>query len=916
MIMEQKILIKAADLVQVSTAIETDQKDEVVENTTIPAELPDVRTIEEQVTKDVVEPISDTSIQMDNANENYQKETEENDDDDVDEDKQDYSNQLPVDEPLAIKRDMYKTGGGEEQNISNENVDIHLEVVGLNIDEESNIASERPDKVENQNDKIPHVTEEIVTTPEVTSKEQSEILYDNIEDFNDQPPNENIKSEEIPKTEKYQNNSEQYADEIVTINNGLKGDTVTNLSQSTLEPIEPVSDPISTSIPNSDISDLNESQSYDDDKTLGIATIISGESTNTYDLNEPNIIDTNPDTENISNISESSRIENSAESEFKNESNEENLVNEIPVHNIPPGQIENDSIEKVTDGPVASHIVIPESIADAEQTQFAHIEAIPSTENTVEQKPEIIEQEVNYNQEQLHVVDSELPSHPPSSAQIPENVVNDIFSPHFQPDSPPAQIIESEATNWYDGILIFVEDTYASMTEIFYKTSSKSDHDEEESVNVKSALDENNYCENMQGENCPKNQPNVAPSNYLDNISKIKVDSKLIDDFLTQIVVRADLVVLLLLTAAAILIFLFGHYCLVNHRRESALIAQLNTLERKLLVSQKECEVTKANLLDTTTKMNNIANKSFGADDIIKQYEAEKKELCEQIASLEKELETAAEAGLELNKMVQELLSNQSGSDSIINSVEELQHQLNEQEANMIYINNLLAEKSRENSELQVLLSDTNQRFGKEIQELMNLNKQLETDKTTIEQHLNEKIHTLEDDLKQNIELKSRDVSNLKEKYNDLRGKYDDIFSKWRTSAARAEALQDTLKKMESFDGNDDIKSIIEATDANAKCIELKRENESLTDRLESESESKIRLQEHINELNEDITRLRAEFNKQEKEKLEAETRLEVLSNYFKEKESQLQKYVEKLIKYNTKWFERLWDIQIFFIYH
>lgn len=911
MIMEQKILIKAADLVQVGAAIEPDQKDEVVESTTIPAELPDVPKTNEQEIENVIEPTSDAIIQMDNVNENDQKEKEENDDDDEDddEDKQDYSNQLPVDEPLAIKRDMYKTGDSAEQNISNENVDIHLEVVGLNTDEEnaqkveevSEIASARPDKLENQNEEKPHVTEEFATIPEVTSKQQPEIQYDNIANINDQPSNENIKSEELPKSEKYPNNSEQYADEIITINNGIESATVTNPLEATLEKIEPVFDPISTPIPTSKISDPNSSQSYEEDKTLEIDTSVSGESTNTPDNNEPNIIDTKSDTENISNISQSSRIENNEEIELKHESNEEYLANErnneIPIQNIAPGEIANDSIEKVEDKPEASHIDIPVPVVDAEQMPFRgigseeSIEAIPTTENTVEQNPETVE--VNYFQEQLHVIDSELPSHPPTSAaQIPENNVktDDIFSPHFQPDSPDAQIIETDTTNWYDGILIFVEDTYTSMKKMFDKTSSKSDHDKEEFENVKSALDENGYCESMQGEHCPKNQPNIVPSNYLDNISKIQVDSKLVDDFLTQIVARADLVVLLLLTAAAILIFLFGHYCLVNHRRETTLIAQLNTLERKLLVSQKECEVTKADLLDTTTKLNNIANKSFGADDMIKQYEAEKKELCEQIASLEKELETAAEAGLELNKMVQELLSNQSGSDSIINSVEELQHQLNEQEANMIYINNLLAEKSRENSELQILLSDTNQRFGTEIQELMSLNKQLEADKMTIEQQLNEKIQLLEAELKQNIELKSRDVSNLKEKYNDLKAKYDEVVSKWRTSAARAEALEETIRKTESFNGEGDIKSLIEATDANAKCIELKRENESLSHRLESESESKNRLQEQINELNEDITRLRAEFNQHEKDKLEAETRLEVLSNYFKEKESQLQK--------------------------
>jgi hypothetical protein len=42
--------------------------------------------------------------------------------------------------------------------------------------------------------------------------------------------------------------------------------------------------------------------------------------------------------------------------------------------------------------------------------------------------------------------------------------------------------------------------------------------------------------------------------------------------------------------------------------------------------------------------------------------------------------------------------------------------------------------------------------------------------------------------------------------------------------------------------------------------------------------------------INEEVTRLRGSYKEAEKEKIEAQTRLEVLSNYFKEKETHLQK--------------------------
>jgi predicted nucleic acid-binding Zn-ribbon protein len=53
----------------------------------------------------------------------------------------------------------------------------------------------------------------------------------------------------------------------------------------------------------------------------------------------------------------------------------------------------------------------------------------------------------------------------------------------------------------------------------------------------------------------------------------------------------------------------------------------------------------------------------------------------EQVASLEKELEVATEAGLELDKMLSEFLSAQKGSEDLSKSVELLQQQLNKQQA-------------------------------------------------------------------------------------------------------------------------------------------------------------------------------------------------------------------------------------------
>lgn len=113
----------------------------------------------------------------------------------------------------------------------------------------------------------------------------------------------------------------------------------------------------------------------------------------------------------------------------------------------------------------------------------------------------------------------------------------------------------------------------------------------------------------------------------------------------------------------------------------------MNELERHLMASVKENETLNGDIAATRMKLLNIENNSFGSNDLVIELKTDlensnlhRMELSEKIASLEKELEAAAEDGLELNRMVSELLNNQTGSESIISSVEDLQRQLNEQQ--------------------------------------------------------------------------------------------------------------------------------------------------------------------------------------------------------------------------------------------
>lgn len=469
-----------------------------------------------------------------------------------------------------------------------------------------------------------------------------------------------------------------------------------------------------------------------------------------------------------------------------------------------------------------------------------------------------------------------------------------IFSSNYKPESSDVKT-ETDKGNWYDGILIAFEEIYGSVQGLFSSKSSDTDPSpqtpESHHFAQVNAVPFDGYCEKFEDGSCPKQMPTSQQCNNfecLSNLKNLNYD-QYANEFLKKIIAMSDVVFLLAFTGFCVLLFTLGHYWLANNKREKELIFKMNNVERNLLKTEKECSAVKENLVETRKKLTSIEDKSFGTDDMIRQCENEKAELREQIVSLKEELETAAEAGLELNKMVSDLLNNQSGSDSIISSVEELQRQLNEQEEATVYINNLLAEKSRENSELQVMLAESNQRFSNEIEELLKSNESLKSDKENLETELKETLYALEKELNADLEEKAEEINQLKVNNDDLQRKYEEITSRWQISTARSEALEDSIKKIKELNGKD-IKTVIEITNANAKLMAAQKESESLREDLENEIDNKRRLEQQIKLINNEITNLRADFNQNEKDKLEAQTRLDVLSSYFKEKEAQLQK--------------------------
>lgn len=174
--------------------------------------------------------------------------------------------------------------------------------------------------------------------------------------------------------------------------------------------------------------------------------------------------------------------------------------------------------------------------------------------------------------------------------------------------------------------------------------------------------------------------------NYL--VKNSEESSQIFDLILSKVLEMTELLACLAIAALTSVVFLLGYYCFCNSSREGSLLAKLNQLESNILALHKENDILKHNLLSTRQKLSSIEDNSFGSNDMVvslrKEIEEqllEKAQMQDQITSLQKELETTTDAGIELNRIVAELLSSQNGDDTIISRVEDLQKQLNEQES-------------------------------------------------------------------------------------------------------------------------------------------------------------------------------------------------------------------------------------------
>lgn len=651
---EQQAVVDDKKVVSDSEKEISQQTEPVGEQQQIP-EIIDNKVVSETV-KEIIETIKPLEEQKeirehdDEDDEGFDEEDEDNIDLDEDEVK-DYAGREPVTEPPVIKKHAYQTGDGAVENL--ENANVKLEIIGSDAKQpndnstvpkvESNAktieelaieASEQKVETdagktehESQFEKTPEATSELPLADSTAAAASAEIINEQIE------LNETIEANEAPKNAVETN---VVTDEPKPSEAKIEVDKI----DENMKPDENVSDPYPFVAPEASVPPPDDVE----ERHIVIKKTTAKEVTNSGGD------DFHDQIKNVLDITQEPVVASIPQlPSYLNPSMLADKIEDASAEHHPNEQLSNpnteDNIKENREVPIVAAVDPIQIVETTEAPNVVEETSAPAVEK-IDDVPEI-EEEV------LQIPDEVYPEVPVPTTPLPSLESEDIFmSKASTPGNGQENVETVEATgNWYDGIVETVYDGYASVIRLYGPgATEKPDVSDDGPPKTQAEIDaiEDGYCEKLDDGTCPKHVPKSVHihDHVLDaaihHVKNVNYDA-FAQEFLSKVVAMADVVILLALTATAVLIFILGHYCLANNQKESALISKLNIIEKKLLVSQKECSIVKADLIQTRKQLVSIEDSSFGSNDMVialkqqlEESENEKQELQQQIVALEK----------------------------------------------------------------------------------------------------------------------------------------------------------------------------------------------------------------------------------------------------------------------------------------
>ncbi|XP_044755567.1 transport and Golgi organization protein 1 [Coccinella septempunctata] len=406
-----------------------------------------------------------------------------------------------------------------------------------------------------------------------------------------------------------------------------------------------------------------------------------------------------------------------------------------------------------------------------------------------------------------------------------------------------------------------------------------------ESLSDTNLLNKDDFCTR---ESCPNQSAPLSEDSFLS---------------MDMLSFSSEIFLYLVTTAVSVIIFLLGHFALDKSRREGPLIVKINKLEKEFLILLKEKEIL-AEQVENNTQQDKIVE----CEDFLnlqKENETLKEKIqCleEQVQTLEKELENSTEVGLELNRMLSEVLNSENAGQTLMLNIEGLQAQLAEQQDIVSNMKEILSHKETENHELNLELDVVNKKvidLQNEVDKLLLNIIKLEEDKEILEKNSESEMT----ELKEIINSLRKELDNNQKEYMkrivDLNNELTTSEHNLQLKTKEFDGLKNSMQQIKSMKNANTLESLLEVNSIKAELEQLKAECQSHCDKLRREKEANAILEKKVKSAEEQIDVIKTKFDETDKTKLELETKLLVLTNYFKEKEEQLQK---ELSKYENMW--------------
>lgn len=324
-----------------------------------------------------------------------------------------------------------------------------------------------------------------------------------------------------------------------------------------------------------------------------------------------------------------------------------------------------------------------------------------------------------------------------------------------------------------------------------------------------------------------------------------------------------------------LVVYVFTIY-IQRNSKESSLIGKLGVIEQKMFTVKTERDILKEEL-DTTKHQFGILQKNLldqrnltiPLQKELDETKNQNSELKNRIEMLNYQLE---EFQKEITSLQNQAQSREDKNIELIESLEENEKLKTEMEQNLKQINLELFEEKQITENLKL----SNDNLTTQLSLLETNCKQLLQEAQLWNERVNELTGLLEvskqncEELQNTMKLKETELQGIKKSIKEIK------------------ILEEIIT--ESDDGDKKLQQLFDVSLIQEQLRELKEEKDLLFEKCTIVNETLHHKEEQLLESKEEIEKLKMNYNQALQDKMEAQTKLDVLSNYFKEKELQLQK--------------------------